>query len=127
MSQRHESLIVWQRADDLCVAIHKLTHAHLPLFERFELASQLRRAAYSVAANIVEGSASESPAVRLRYLRIAVGSLAELGYGLHLAWRLGYLGDAAMRDFQRQTRQTAGPLHGLIRQVKREATTRKHD
>ena len=83
MSQPYEKLVAWQRADDLCIEIHKLTRSKFPNSERYELASQMRRAAYSVAANLVEGFASESTAMRLRYSRISRGSLAEVGYGVH--------------------------------------------
>jgi hypothetical protein len=52
---RHHSLIAWQRADDLFIKLHQLTLQQFPAFETFELGSQLRKAAYSAAANIVEG------------------------------------------------------------------------
>lgn len=77
----------------------------------------MRRAAYSVAANLVEGFASESTAIRLRYSRIAVGSLAEVGYGVHLAQRLGYLSNDVVDSMQRRISQTAAPLHGLIKHL----------
>ena len=51
---RHHSLVAWQRADDLFIKVHKLTIRLFPSFERFELGSQLRKAAYSVPANIAE-------------------------------------------------------------------------
>jgi four helix bundle protein len=57
MALAYKKLVVWQRADDLFIEIHRLTHQLFPSFERYELGSQLRRAAYSVPANIVEGSA----------------------------------------------------------------------
>ena len=98
MSQPHENLVAWQRADDLCVSIYRLTRECLPRDEQFGLISQLRRAAYSVAANIVEKYAHRSPAMRLKHTRTAVGSLAELGYGLHLARRVGYLSEAHLTD-----------------------------
>ena len=123
MPQRHENVIAWQRADDLCVAIYQLTEAKFPAREKFGLTSQIRRAAYSVAANLVEGFAFESRAARLRFLRIAVGSLAEVGYGIHLATRLGYLKDADRRAVKSRVQQTAAPLHGLVRHLKRERTT----
>ena len=56
MHLAHEKLVAWQRADDLFIAVHTLT-ASFPLEERYGLASQMRRAAYSVPANIVEGMA----------------------------------------------------------------------
>jgi four helix bundle protein len=57
MALKYENLVVWQRADDLFIVIHRLTHQRFPADERYELGRQLRRAAYSVPANIVEGSA----------------------------------------------------------------------
>ena len=47
MSQGHEKLVAWQRADDLFVAVHRLA-ATFPIEERYGLASQMRRSAYSV-------------------------------------------------------------------------------
>jgi four helix bundle protein len=125
MSQPHDNLVAWKRADDLCVFIRKLVRERVPRDERYELGSQLRRAAYSVPANIVEGYAFESPHVRLRHLRIAVGSLAEVGYGLHLANRLGYLTPAEREEAQSAVAQTAAPLHGLVAHWKREVTSRR--
>ena len=70
MSQPHENLIAWQRSDDLCVAIYEVTERRFPKDERYGLAPQLRRAAYSVAANIVEGYAFPKGRARGRFLRI---------------------------------------------------------
>ena len=68
MGQPHENLVAWQRADDLCVTIYELTRTHFPREERYQLASQLRRAAYSVPANIVEGHAYAEGPARACYL-----------------------------------------------------------
>jgi four helix bundle protein len=57
MSLGYRSLVAWQRADDLFIRLHRLSFERFPAHEKFELGSQLRRAAYSVAANIVEGFA----------------------------------------------------------------------
>src|SRR5262249_18564280 len=120
MPQRHENLVAWQRADDLCVAMYGLTSLRFPTEERYGLTSQLRRASFSVAANIVEGFAFESPKERRRFLQIAAASLAEAGYCLHLANRLGYLQSDEATVFATRVKQVAAPLHGLIRQLKRE-------
>jgi four helix bundle protein len=57
MSMSHHNLVAWQRADDLFIKLHRLSLTAFPALERFALSAQMRRAAYSVAANIVEGFA----------------------------------------------------------------------
>ena len=91
MSLRHHSLIAWQRADDLFSRLHQLSLKAFPAIERFELGGQLRRAAFSVAVNIVEGFAGPQGRARLNFLNISQSSLAEVGYCIHVARRLGYL------------------------------------
>ena len=78
MPLRHHSLVAWQRADDLFIKLHQLTLQSFPGYERFELGSQLRRAAYSVPANIVEGFARRYRRSRLHFLNISEASLAEV-------------------------------------------------
>jgi four helix bundle protein len=57
MTERpHEKLEIYRKAHELALQAHKLSLA-LPSFERFEEGSQLRRAAKSVSAQIVEGHA----------------------------------------------------------------------
>ena len=80
MPLRHHSLVAWQRADDLFIKLHQLTLQSFPAYERFELGGQLRRAAYSVPANIVEGFARRYRRARLHFLNISESSLAEVGY-----------------------------------------------
>ena len=117
----HESLVAWQRADDLFLRIHEISRT-FPTFERYELASQARRAAYSVAANIVEGFGRYAPKERSQFLRIAAASLAELSYCVHAARRLEYI-DAETKDqLDLQVRQTSAPLRGLLRTTLRSPT-----
>ncbi|HUO51718.1 MAG TPA: four helix bundle protein [Gemmatimonadaceae bacterium] len=83
-------LIVWRRAAELATEIHRLAK-RLPPQESFGLASQLRRAAASVPANIAEGKGRSSPADYCRFLSIARGSLLELESHLEMAVRFEYL------------------------------------
>jgi four helix bundle protein len=110
----HHRLVAWQRADDLFIKIHA-TSLRFPTHERYELGSQLRRAAYSVVANIVEGFGRRTRRDRLHFLHIASASLAEAGYCIHAASRLGYLSDDARKELESEMRKTAAPLSGLIR------------
>jgi four helix bundle protein len=110
----------WKLADDLTVAIYEKTRA-LPREERYGLTGQLRRAASSVPANIVEGSARESKKDYLHFLHIARGSLSEAQYFVHLAKRLGYLAEPDAAELHMQTKHVFACLHGLTQAVAREA------
>jgi four helix bundle protein len=118
MPLRHHSLIAWQRADDLFISLHKLAKETFPADERFALGMQLRRAAYSVAANMVEGYAREHPKERLNFLNISWGSLAEVGYCLHVARRLGYINEPSYEKFDLAVGQVGAPLSGLIERAR---------
>ena len=115
MNLPHHNLVAWQRADDLFIEVHQLTLQRFPAVERYELGSQMRRAAYSVPANIVEGTAREHDREKIRFFTVAAASLRELGYGLHAARRLGYISEVQLEDFERKQQLIAAPLHGLIR------------
>ena len=112
----HQSLVAWQRADDLFINVHLLSKQKFPLDERFALTSQTRRAAFSVAANIVEGRARKHARTGSVPAN-GVGSLAELSYCLHAARRLGYLTDADHEGITRDIQGTAAPLFGLLKQA----------
>ena len=122
MSLSHHSLVAWQRADDLFIKLHRLSLKAFPGYERFELGAQLRRSAYSVAANIVEGFARRHGRDRLHFLNIAESSLAEVGYCIHVATRLGYITDAVAKDLEKEVRIVGAPLMGLIRTTRNDFT-----
>src|SRR5436190_9462556 len=110
----------WKLADDLTVAIYDRTRT-FPREEIYGLTSQLRRAAYSVPANIVEGSSRESKRDYLHFLYIARGSLSETQYFIHLSHRLGYFSTEEADKLHSQTKQSFGCLHGLIKAVEKES------
>ena len=109
----------WRLADDLTVAVYAETRS-FPREEIYGLTSQLRRASYSVPANIVEGSSRESQKDYLHFLYIARGSLSETQYFIHLARRLGYLSLQEAEALRIQTKSVFGCLHGLIKSVEQE-------
>jgi len=87
---RHRTLVAWQRSHELAVEVHRAA-SRLPASERFELGSQLRRAAVSAAANIAEGSGRYGEAEFAHGLSIALGSLSEVDALLKIARDVGYL------------------------------------
>ncbi len=71
-----KQLIVWQKGFKLFVDSHKLCKK-LPSEERYELVSQLRRAAFSIPANIAEGGAKATNAHKKLFLENSLGSAYE--------------------------------------------------
>ena len=84
--------------------------------ELFGLTSQMRRAAVSVASNIVEGCSRTSTTEYVRFLEIAYGSARELEYQISLSVKLGYLTD--VHDFAAMAPETCKVLNGLIRSLR---------
>ncbi len=84
------------------------------------MTSQLRRAAYSVPANISEGSGRETNRDYLRFLVIALSPPKETEYFLLLAHDLGYLVEDQYAALSETVNGTFGALQGLIRVVKKE-------
>jgi len=95
-----------------------------PAYERFELGSQIRRAAFSVAANIVEGFALPPGRRRVNFLRVAQASLGEVGYCVHVARRLSYISEAMAAELESEIKRTGAPLAGLIRFERTKAFSR---
>jgi four helix bundle protein len=86
----YRDLVVWQRAQELVRAAYGVAR-RLPVEERFELASQIRRAATSVTANIAEGHSRPYRRDFLRYLATAYASLKELDNHLLTVESVGYV------------------------------------
>jgi len=88
----HRKLRAFELADELVLAIYSATIS-FPREEQFGLTSQMRRAAVSIASNIVEGCARNSQTDYVRFLDMAFGSVREAEYQLTIAQRLGYVAD----------------------------------
>ena len=90
-------LDVYQEGYRLAITVHKLTKT-FPDQERYEIGSQLRKAAVSIPANIAEGY-GRSEAEFKRFLWIALGSSNEVMVYLDMVNDLGYAqGGADLRD-----------------------------
>jgi four helix bundle protein len=86
----------------------------------YGLTSQARKAAYSAAANIAEGSAKRGAAEFRRFLDMSLGSLSELSYILLLARDLDYLKSEEWGEIE-ALRDHAGRLTwGLYSVVRRK-------
>lgn len=92
-----DQIPVWQNSHKLTVDIYTLTKK-FPIEEKYSLTSQLRRAASSVPANIVEGFYRHTTKELLAFLYNARGSAGETHYHLILARDLGYLKEQEFKE-----------------------------
>jgi len=106
-------LVVWQASHEFVLMLHPFLNT-LPIEERFALADQMRRAAYSVPANIVEGHAKGSLKEFNKYLYIARGSLEELKYFLLLSRDLNYLSSETYEQFNAKASKISAMINKLI-------------
>ena len=112
----YQQLDAWKASHSLALAIYRATKSW-PVEERYGLTSQIRKAGFSVPANIVEGRAKLGSKEFRRYLDISWGSLAEVEYTLLLAHDLGYLNAATYDELKGLCQTAAKPLFGLLRSM----------
>lgn len=84
MAFKFEQLTVWQRALDYTETIHSVTLA-FPKDELYNLSSQIKRAADSIALNIAEGSTGQSNAEQSKFLGYVLRSAIEVVSCLYIA------------------------------------------
>src|SRR5215471_7353677 len=90
----YKDLNVFKESYVLALDLSRATK-RFPAIEQFELARQLRRAARSIPANVVEGWAKRaSPAEFKRYLQVAIGSCDECKLWLEMSRDEGHLSAA---------------------------------
>lgn len=85
-----KDLEVWKKAHTMTLKIYEVS-ALFPKSELFGLTSQIRRAAVSVAANIVEGFRRKTLKDSLNFYHTADASLEETKYHLLLSKDLNYI------------------------------------
>lgn len=117
MSRDYSQLQAFQYADKLALEIYKATQ-NFPKTEIYGLTSQIRRAAISVPTNIVEGSHRNTMSDYLRFLDIAIGSCAEVGYLLSISERLGYIDSKTTEELTKQHTSCIRLLQALIRSLR---------
>ena len=112
-SRNYRDLVVWQDCIQLAKAIYKLTEK-FPKHETYALGDQVRRAMVSVPSNIAEGQARKAPRDFRRFLRIALGSLAEVDTQLVLAQEFAYLTKEDVDSLFEQIQLLRKKLYALI-------------
>lgn len=124
MARDYRKLKAFALADELVVEIYRATRG-FPREGMFGLTSQMRRAAASVAANMVEGSFRTGEAEYANFLSISLGSAGEVGYFVDLAERLGFLDRDTAERLQDLQGNCVRALQGLVSHYRPNRATLK--
>lgn len=112
----YTELKAWQKAMDFVDAVYLAT-ARFPKDELYSLNSQLRRSVVSVPANLAEGCTRNSTKEFLRFIEIALGSLAETETHLMIAFRQKYIDNTLLETLLEQAAEIGRMMQGLRRSL----------
>lgn len=114
--ENFKKLKVWLKAHQLVLEVYKITEKFLNS-ELYGLVSQMRRAAISVVANIVEGSKRNTAKDRRHFLIMSETSLEEVKYYFLLSFELGYITKQQGEELTEKAREIGRMLNGLSRAI----------
>jgi four helix bundle protein len=120
MARDYTKIRAWQLADELALLTYKATK-EFPKSEVWGLTSQMRRAAVSVLANLVEGAARRNRNEYLQFLYIAISSLSELNYYIRFTRELGYLDAHRYEELWTKSQGGLRTLQGLISHIEKSS------
>jgi len=117
MVKRAQDMDVFKLSHSLTLEIYKLT-GEFPPEEKFGLSSQMRRSAYSIPVNIVEGASRLTRKEYKQFIGVARGSAAEMTYQLLLSKDLGYISEEECASLKERYDRVSKMLTGLIKALK---------
>jgi len=117
MKFKFENLIIWQKARELAEYINKMSYK-FPKEEVYNLSSQIRRAADSIALNISEGSIGQTNPEFKRFIGYAIRSLAEMVTCLHKAKRREYISEQKFSKYYEDAFNLMNMLVGFKNKIK---------
>jgi four helix bundle protein len=115
----YRDLDVWHRAMKLAELCYRETNG-FPVRETYGMASQIRRAAVSIASNIAEGNSRRTRQAYLNHLSIALGSQSELETQVELSRRLALFSEKSAHDILEVAEVVGRMLHSLIRSLEQK-------
>lgn len=113
-----QDLNCWKKGREIRRAISPLLK-RLPDFEKFDLASQMRRASRSVTHNITEGYGRFHFKENIQFCRISRGSLHELDDQLITALDEKYINEEQYKNYKNQIVDCLAILNGYINYLKK--------
>ncbi len=110
---------VWVISHHLVLKIYNDVLPVLPNHEKYELTSQIKRAAYSIPMNIAEGCGRNTDKDFVHFLDAAMGSLHELEYCLLLSCELKYFDNIKHNELSILLNELKAKLINLIKSIRK--------
>jgi len=123
MTYKFQQLKVYKLALEYVDTVYELS-GRLPEAERFNLRSQLERAATSVVLNIAEGSTGQSNAEQKRFLGLALRSYLETIACFDIIEQRGYLASNTLMEIRESGHQLFVKLQAFRRSLSGGQKTR---
>ncbi|MDD2335105.1 MAG: four helix bundle protein [Geobacteraceae bacterium] len=119
----YSELIAYRKSYELVLQLYKVTNS-FPKDEMFGLTSQMRRAAVSIPSNIAEGYMRGTKEY-VQFLKIALGSAAELETQVSLSKDLGFLGAGESERLLHSLKEVLRLLTSYIKGIQERAQNRR--
>ena len=125
--QTFEDLEVYKAAREFRKAMYAMTR-RLPDFEKYDLASQIRRASVSLTNNMAEGHGRYHYPDQIRFFLHSRGSLEELVDDLNVCLDENYVSSDEVAKRKEEARSVLALINGYLRYLRsRSSSVRESD
>jgi len=107
---------VWKLSHELVLEVYRSTSS-FPASEKYQLITQMQRAAYSIPSNFSEGCGRQSDKDFNRFIQIALGSAHELEYFFILAKDLSFIGEEEFTKLDSDVNLIKKKLYSLSKKL----------
>jgi four helix bundle protein len=116
----YKKLEVWKKAHEVYMYVKRNIVSKFPKEERYELASQLSRAALSIPLNVVEGCGRYTGKDFTHFLDNSLGSTNETDYCCYAAFELKYISEEEYNIVNKQVNEVRAMLISFIKFLRNE-------
>ena len=110
--KNYTDLKIYQEGYKITLEMYKITRKY-PSEEKYEIVSQMRRAAYSIPLNIAEGWGRKSKLEFKRFLKMSLGSCNELQVLIEISKDLGYIENKEYKDIKERVERLGKQIYTL--------------
>lgn len=111
----YKKLDVWKKSHEMYLYVKKNIAVKFPKEEKYEMVSQLNRAALSVPLNIVEGCGRYTDKDFAHFLDNSLGSVNETDYCCYAAFELGYITSSEYEIINRMVNEVRAMLISFLK------------